>query len=166
MREEKMKINMHLFRKINDPDNKSNYQPDPSITIEEVLHQNDKIKRDKIGVFYYLLDFQMLCPLDYIYPEGSWIDNYCALYKESMEKGNPIQYVDVSNTHTICTTINKIYQWGEIREEHTVRTQKFYENIPTPNCRINKVKACEGFTIIETEEPQELLIMGNQKQYE
>ncbi len=68
MREEKMKISMHLFRKINDPDNKFNYQPDPSITIEEVLHHNDKIKRDKIGVFYYLLDFQMLCPLDYIYP--------------------------------------------------------------------------------------------------
>lgn len=114
-----------------------------------MLSQHSKVKRDKVGLFYYLLDFEMLCPLDYIYPEMSWIDNYCSLYKESIEKGNPIQYLDVSNTHTICTTINKIYQWGEIREE-TVRTRKHFENIPTTNCRISKVKACEGFTIIET----------------
>lgn len=90
----------------------------------------------------------MLCPLDFIYPEKSWIENYCSLYRESIEKGNPIQYLDVSNTHTVATTITKIYQWGEIREENMIRTQKTAENVPIHNSRISKVKACDGFTIV------------------
>lgn len=36
--------------------------------MEKILFQNDKIKQDKISLFYYLLDFQILTPLNNVYP--------------------------------------------------------------------------------------------------
>lgn len=41
--------------------------------IEKILYQNEKIKQDKISLFYYLLDFQILTSLNDIYPAYSWV---------------------------------------------------------------------------------------------
>jgi len=57
----------------------------------------------------------MLSNLDSIYPDKSWITNYCTLFKDSIEKGNPLQYLDISDTQTICSTITKVYTWGMIQ---------------------------------------------------
>jgi hypothetical protein len=59
---------------------------------------NERIKMDKINLFYYLLDFDILTNLDQIYPNNSWIDNYISLFEQSWQRGNPIQMVDVSDT--------------------------------------------------------------------
>ena len=69
---------------------------------------------DKIGLFYYLLDFQILADLSHIYPENSWIENYTSLFEQCWQKGNPIQMVDVSDTQTIVSTLNRAYTWGDI----------------------------------------------------
>jgi hypothetical protein len=69
---------------------------------------------DKIGLFYYLLDFDILTDLRQIYPGNSWVDNYYALFEQSWQKGNPVQVVDVSDTETIAATLNRVYTWGEV----------------------------------------------------
>ena len=67
-----------------------------------------------MGLFYYLLDFQILTPLGEIYPENSWVDNYCSIYEHCMSKGNPLQIVEVGSDHTACATLNKVYTWGQL----------------------------------------------------
>ena len=69
---------------------------------------------DKMGLFYYLLDFQIMCDLGHLYPNNSWIDNYLALFEQSWIKGNPIQMVDVSDNQTIASTLTKAYTWGNV----------------------------------------------------
>lgn len=48
--------------------------------VEKLLMSNERIKMDKINLFYYLVDFDILTNLDQIYPNNSWIDNYSSLF--------------------------------------------------------------------------------------
>lgn len=48
---------------------------------------------DKINLFYYLLDFEILAKLSNTYPGCSWVENYYTLYEQAWQKGNPIQIV-------------------------------------------------------------------------
>ncbi len=45
---------------------------------------------------------------------NNWVENYLYLTEESLLKLNPVQYVDVANTHTVASTTSKVYSWGSI----------------------------------------------------
>lgn len=60
-------------------------------------------------LFYYLLDVQVLADPASL---TKWLDNYLFLAEDALLKMNPIQFVDVSNTHTAAATTNKAYTWG------------------------------------------------------
>jgi hypothetical protein len=80
-----------------------------------LLLAGERVKHDKIGLFYYLLDFDILTDLNHIYPHSSWVENYTSLFEQSWQKGNPIQMLDVSDNQTIASTINRVYTWGNLR---------------------------------------------------
>lgn len=62
-----------------------------------MLFEQEKVKQEKITLFYYLIDYEILSNLSLTYPTYSWIENYWTLYEQAWEKGNPIQTVQVSD---------------------------------------------------------------------
>lgn len=121
--------------------------------MERILFQNDKIKQDKISLFYYLLDFQILAPLGNVYPEYSWVENYISLYEQTWQKGNPIQSVQVSDEHTICATLNKVYTWGDYCLDDFISPSsdrfKTIRPLAVPQGRLEKAHAHNKFTVVE-----------------
>ncbi len=62
-------------------------------------------------MFYYLIDVEIFVKDPSI---NNWVENYLYLTEESLLKLNPVQYVDVANTHTVASTTSKVYSWGSI----------------------------------------------------
>ena len=139
--------------------------------VEKLLLENERVKVDKIGLFYYLLDFQILTSLGNLYPNNAWIENYYSLYEQSWNKGNPIQMVDVSDTETIACTLNKAYVWGDVHFENFEPERSSYKNwnkinsLQTPPGRINKIHAHNRFSVVEIED-QEPFIVGDENLYQ
>ena len=85
--------------------------------------------------------------LSHIYPNSSWLDNYLNLFEQSWQKGNPIQMVDVGDTQTMVSTLNKVYTWGNIHfqdfdpESNTFESWKSIKTVPIPSGKINKIHA-------------------------
>lgn len=80
-----------------------------------------------------------------------------SLFEQSWERGNPIQYVDVSDEHTVCATINRVYSWGvvDFSLEKDVDSSTFtprrdgVETIPLPNgSNLEQVIAGAQFTAV------------------
>lgn len=108
---------------------------------------------DKIGLFYYLLDFQILTDLGAIYPQFSWIDHYTTLFEQCWQKGNPIQMLDVSDTQTIASTLNKAYTWGNVHyidfhdDSKTYLSWKNFNQHPITG-KIHKIQAHNNFAVV------------------
>jgi len=47
--------------------------------------------KDKLSVFYYIIDFETFVDLDICYPYNSWPLNYFRVLKDGFVKDNPIQ---------------------------------------------------------------------------
>ena len=72
----------------------------------------DSVKTNRIYMFYYLLDYDLMVDSSVIYPDNSWINNYFTLFKESFQRGNHLQMVSVGEAHTLVANTNKIFSWG------------------------------------------------------
>lgn len=68
--------------------------------------------KHKFSLFYIIIDFQSFIHLEDTYPDNSWLLNYFQVVKESFDKDNPIQSLEVGETFTIAATTNKLYIWG------------------------------------------------------
>lgn len=103
-------------------------------------------------MFYYLLDYEILSNLSFTYPSYSWIENYWTLYEQAWEKGNPIQTVQVSDDHTLCATLNKVYSWGNFSLHDFIENPskcKTVKALSVPQGRLEKIHAHNNFSIIE-----------------
>ena len=43
-----------------------------------------------------MLDFEAHVMLEDMYPNDSWIENYCRLYKEGLNRNAPVQQIKVT----------------------------------------------------------------------
>ena len=64
-------------------------------SVESFLSDVDTLKTNKIYMFYYLLDYDLIVDPSLIYPDNSWINNYYSLFKESFHRGNHLQMISV-----------------------------------------------------------------------
>lgn len=81
-------------------------------TVELLLGELENSKANKIYLFYYLLDYQLLVDTSLVYSDNSWVNNYYTLFRDSLQRGNPVQMVALGETHTVVSSTNKIYSWG------------------------------------------------------
>lgn len=83
---------------------------------EKVLEKFEKVKKDKIILFYYLLDFQLFCDDPSL---DTWLHHYMVITEDSLFKLNPVQFLDVADSHTAVATTNKVYTWGFVNGKDT-----------------------------------------------
>ena len=107
-----------------------------------------------MGLFYYLLDYEILTDLTHVYPNNSWVENYTSLYEQAWQKGNPIQMVDVSDATTIASTLNKAYTWGDLHfddfdpDSPSYQSWKTINMVQLPPGKIHKVHAHSKFSVV------------------
>jgi hypothetical protein len=68
------------------------------------------------------------------------------------QKGNALQMVQVSDEHTICSTINKVYTWGDYTLDDFMSSDKdrfkTIRPMPAPQGRLEKIHAHNKFTVL------------------
>ena len=96
----------------------------------------------------------MLTDLSHFYPKRSWIDNYVSLFEQCWQKGNPIQMLNVSDTQTIVSTLNKVYVWGDLHfddfdpEKPSYESWKNVMQVQLPQGKIHKVQAHNKYVMV------------------
>lgn len=103
-----------------------------------MLSEFEKVKKDKIILFYYLLDVDVLCSNPAL---ADWHLKYLSMFEEGIYKSNPIQYLDISESKTVIASTNKVYSWGNFRvdnmpgvEEHPLNSAKISKVSVTDDC--------------------------------
>ena len=79
--------------------------------------------------------------------------------------------VDVTDTQTIVSTINKVYTWGNLKfndfdpDSPNYQSWKRVNNVQIPSGKINKIHAHPQFSVVEIQNHDHFVI-GNQKMFE
>lgn len=112
--------------------------------MERIFEKYEKLKKEKMSLFYYLLDVQIIQD-DFSLKD--WHKNYLTLAEDNLLKQTPLQYVDVANTHTAVATISKVYTWGEIETNPAIKEIQINQG------RLHKIFADNYLTRVETTNP-------------
>ena len=79
--------------------------------------------------------------------------------------------IDVSDTQTMASTLNKVYTWGNIKFQDFDPESKTYESwknakpVTLPSAKITKIRSHENFGVVELEN-EDPVVIGDRKLYE
>ena len=83
-----------------------------------------------------VVDFEAFVTMELCYPGNGWLLNYFQVVKESLERDNPIQGLQVGETFSVAATTNRLYVWGMNHELGSDQNMVMVK--PPANSRIDR----------------------------
>ena len=113
IKERKRYINSGYINSISGMSKRSipKYTKPPSL-IETILPKLIHHKEPQITFFAKILDIDIIND-DTEINDKTWYEQYIKVYRDAMYNQSPIQFINVTNTHTMCVSSKgKVYAWG------------------------------------------------------
>ena len=128
-------------------------------TVEALLSELEASKPNKMYLFYYLLDLDLVVDISIVYPDNTWVNNYYTLFKDGLQRGNQVQMVEVGETHTLVANTSRIFSWGwndynQLGISDRAVSPGLINTINLPStAKAKAIRACDNYSFISFSDP-------------